>query len=177
MSYRTLTLIIVLSLAGSLTAFSRVAQQKPAAPAAPAAAPAAQQPPPQEELSPLAVPKDYHYNARARRDPFVNPVPKPPAPAKPDRPEVVVRPPGLKGVMVSEAEIIGIVHSKEPQMNVVTIQAPGGKRYFARVGDALFDAVIRGIKDDSVTFAVTAPGATDSRNAREVVRKLRGENK
>ena len=168
MSYRTLILIFVLSLAGSVTVFSRVAQQP--------AAPAAQQPP-QEELSPLAVPKDYHYNARGRRDPFVNPLPKPPTPVAQQAAAAAVRPPGLKGVQLSEAEIIGIVFSKEPQMNVVTIQAPGGKRYFARVGDALFDAVIRGIKDDSVTFAVTAPGATDSRNAREVVRKLRGENK
>ena len=61
-------------------------------------------------------------------------------------------------------------------MNVVTIAAPGGKRYFARVGDALFDAVLKGIKADSVTFAVTAPGA-DPQAAREIVRKMRGENK
>lgn len=127
-------------------------------------------------MSPLAVPKDYHYNARGRRDPFVNPVPKPVV--KPsEAPAQAVRPPGLKGVLVAEAEVIGIVVSREPSMNVVTIQAPGGKRYFARVGDALFDAVVRGIKEDSVTFAVTAPGVDQRNTAREIVRKLRGENK
>jgi len=165
MNYRRVFLIIVLSLAGSLTAFSQAPQQP--------AAPAAQQP--EEPLSPLAVPKDYHYNARGRRDPFVNPVPKPVIP-KSEVPAIVARPPGLKGVLVAEAQIIGIVVSREPSMNVVTIQAPGGKKYFVRVGDALFDAVVKGIKEDSVTFAVTAPG-TDRRDGQEIVRKMRGDNK
>jgi hypothetical protein len=80
----------------------------------------------------------------------------------------------LKGVLVAEADIIGIVVSREPSMNVVTIAAPGGKRYFARVGDSLFDAVLRGIRADSVTFAVTAPGP-DPNAPKEIVRKMRGE--
>jgi hypothetical protein len=172
MSYRTVLLIFVLSLAGSFTAFSRAQQQQPPASAP---APAVQQP--EEPLSPLAVPKDYHYNARGRRDPFVNPVPKPVVKPSEAPPAAAVRPPGLKGVLVSEAEVIGIVVSREPTMNVVTIQAPGGKRYFARVGDALYDAEVRGIKEDSVTFAVTAPGVDQRNTGREIVRKLRGENK
>src|SRR5262245_42549573 len=98
----------------------------------------------QDEQAPvLSVPRDYHYNARGRRDPFVNPIPKPVQKAAPPPPAQAVRPPGLKGVLVAEADIIGIVVSREPSMNVVTIAAPGGKRYFARVGDSLFDAVIR----------------------------------
>ncbi|HEY2384252.1 MAG TPA: hypothetical protein VGK48_24015 [Terriglobia bacterium] len=132
--------------------------------------------PPEEQAPALAVPKDYHYNARGRRDPFVNPVPKPVAKVAPPPPAVAARPPGLKGVLVAEAEVIGIVVSREPAMNVVTIQAPGGRRYFIRVGDALYDAVVKNIKSDSVTFAVTAPGG-DQKASREIVRKLRGENK
>ena len=47
----------------------------------------------------LFAPKDYKYDARGRRDPFVNPVPKPAASAGPAAP--VVRPPGLKGVLMA----------------------------------------------------------------------------
>jgi len=147
-------------------ALSQAPQQQPPAPTAQ---------PPEEPVSPLAVPKDYHYNARGRRDPFVNPVPKPVQKA-PEAPAAAIRPPGLKGVLVAEAQVIGIVVSREPSMNVVTIQAPGGKRYFARVGDALYDSILKSIKEDSVTFAVTAQGA-DQKNPPDIVRKMRGDNK
>jgi hypothetical protein len=164
MIQRVSTSLGLLILGGSL-AFPQAQPQKPAAP------------PQQEEQAPvLSVPKDYHYNARGRRDPFVNPVPKPVQRVAPAPPAQAVRPPGLKGVLLVEADIIGIVVSREPSMNVVTIAAPGGKRYFARVGDALFDGVIRGIRADSVMFTVTAPGA-DPSAPKEIVRKIRGENK
>jgi hypothetical protein len=156
MMYRVLILVGILSLAFSMAAF-------PQAPANPPAAAPPDEPPPV-----LSVPKDYHYNARGRRDPFVNPVPKPV--------QKVVAPPsarplGLKGVLVAEAEIAGVVVSREPSMNLATITAPGGKKYFARVGDALYDAVVESIKPDGVTFALTAPGG-DSRAARKVERKV-----
>src|SRR5262245_13996078 len=123
MIHRVSNSVGLLIVGGSL-AFPQAQPQKPAVP-----------PQPQEEQAPvLAVPKDYHYNARGRRDPFVNPVPKPVQRAAAAPPPPVVRPPGLKGVLVAEADIIGIVVSREPSMNVVTIAAPGGKRYFARVG-------------------------------------------
>jgi hypothetical protein len=135
---------------------------------------------PAEEPPPvLTVPKEYRYNARGRRDPFVNPIPKPkPTAAAPPAP--AVRPPGLKGVLVSEAQIIGVVTSKEPTMNVVVLGAPGAKAsYFARVGDQLFDASVRRITVDTVTFALNSPGP-DPNAPREIVRKVRpkpGEEK
>jgi len=133
--------------------------------------------PTEEPLSVYTVPKDYQYSARGRRDPFVNPVPKPKTPAVAP---AAARPPGLKGVMVSEAQIAGVVTSKEPSMNVVIISAPGAKAaYFARVGDELYDAVVKNIKLDTVTFALTASGA-DPKAPREIVRRVRpnpGENK
>jgi len=132
---------------------------------------------PEDLPSVYTVPKQYQYLARGRRDPFVNPVPKP-------KTAVVApptsRPPGLKGVMVSEAQIAGVVTSKEPSMNVVIISAPGAKAaYFARVGDELYDAVVKNIKLDTVTFTLTASGA-DPKAPREIVRRVRpnlGENK
>ena len=144
----------------SLTAFPQTPQQKLPAPAAA---------PPEEPSPVLSVPTDYHYDARGRRDPFVNPVPKAVEKAPP---AVALRPAGLKGVLVTEADIIGIVVSREPSMNLVTIQAPGGKRYFARIGDALYDGIIKSIKADGVTFALTASNS-DPKLPREIVRKLR----
>jgi hypothetical protein len=59
-------------------------------------------------------------------------------------------------------------------MNVVVIGAPGNKTYFAHVGDALFDAVVKEIKLDTVTFALTAPGGgANEPTSREIVRKVR----
>ena len=166
--YRVLVLLIFVMTPG----LSPVAYTQ-----APAAAPPA---PPEEPPPVLAVPKDYRYNARGRRDPFVNPVP---VPVGATLPPPTARPPGLKGVLVSEAGISGVVTSKEPSMNVVIILAPGSKTYFARVGDQLFDAVIKEIKLDSVTFALTASGSgvtgVTGTTPRDVVRQVRptGDNK
>ena len=134
---------------------------------------------PAEEPPPvLAVPKDYRYNARGRRDPFVNPVPRPKAATPAALPSA--RPPGLKGVLLSEAQITGVVTSKEPSMNVVVISAPGAKAaYFARVGDELYDAVVKSIKLDTVTFGLTAAGP-GANGPKEIVRRVQpnpGEKK
>lgn len=128
---------------------------------------------PQEEPPPvLTVPKDYKYDARGRRDPFINPVPKPAVVV--NKPAIsVVRPPGLKGVLVAEAAIAGVVTSKEPSMNVVIINAPAGRTYFARIGDELFDAVVKEIRLDTVTFALNSPGSGTRSTPREIVKKVR----
>lgn len=130
-------------------------------------------PAPVEEQTPvLTVPKDFRYNAnRGRRDPFVNPVPKPKVVANTPRQEPP-RPPGLKGVRVAEVQISGVVASKEPSMNVVIIAAPGAPSpYFARVGDQLFDGVVKSISFTTVTFSM-AP-QEDPKAPSEVVRQVR----
>ena len=140
------------------------------APAIPqAATPTTPLTPPDDPPPALAVPKDYKYDARGRRDPFVNPVPKPVS-AGPKAP--VARPPGLKGVLVAEAMIAGVVTSREPSMNVVIINAPAGKTYFARVGDELNDGRVKEIRLATITFALNSPPNTDSA-PRDVVRKVR----
>jgi hypothetical protein len=134
---------------------------------------------PEDPLPALSVPKDYRYNAGGRRDPFVNPVPRPKGTVAAPTPP---RPPGLKGIPVREALIAGVVTSKVPSMNVVIISVPGAKApYFAHVGDELYDAVVKSIKLDTVTFALTTPPPADDPKApREIVRKVRpksGEDK
>jgi hypothetical protein len=141
-----------------------------------ARAQAQQAPPPAPEVEPppvLTVPPGYRYDPRGRRDPFVNPVPKPVVEQQP-APPPVVRPPGLRGVLINEATIIGVVTSKEPQMNVAVIQAPGSRIYFAARGDSLFDAVVKEIQADAVVFEL--PGTRSQGQAtppREVVRRVR----
>lgn len=137
---------------------------------------AQQAPPPAPEVEPppvLTVPPGYRYDPRGRRDPFVNPVPKPVVEQQPEPPPVV-RPPGLRGVLVNEASVIGIVTSREPQMNLAVIQAPGAKIYFAARGDSLFDAVVKEIQADAVVFEL--PGTRrqgETTPPRELVRKVR----
>jgi len=165
MMRRNFLLSSTLLLVSSLTVFPQTQTQKPPAPQ-------------EEQPSVFTVPKDYRYNAKGRRDPFVNPVPKPKAAEVAQQQKS--RPPGLKGVLVSEAQIAGVVTSGEPSMNVVVISAPGARAaYFARVGDQLFDAVVKNIRMDAVTFTLTASN-NDPKAPREIVRKLRsssGDNK
>src|SRR5712671_1688222 len=113
MMYRAFIILGTLTLAVSLSAFAQAPSPQPPAPAAAA-------PPPEEPPPPLAVSKDYRYNPRGRRDPFVNPVPKP---VQAQRAAVVppsARPDGPRGVLIAEVTVAGIVSSREPSMNVVT---------------------------------------------------------
>jgi hypothetical protein len=161
---RILIFTSILALELSFAAIMPVGAQNP-----PAQPPA----PPEEAPSVLAVPKAYRYSARARRDPFVNPVPKPKQPAN-TPPPVVARPPGLRGVLVADAQIAGVVTSREPSMNVVIISAPGAKTpYFGRVGDQLYDGFIKSIQLDAITFAQTAAAGGDEKASREIVRRVR----
>ena len=170
-----LILICIFLLALSSTAFPQ-AQPQPAQP------PQAQPPQPQEEPPPvLAVPKEYRYNARGRRDPFVNPIPKPanPSPGRPPAAPNCPQSQGLKGVLLAQTNIAGVVTARDPSMTIVILAAPGGRSYFARVGDALCDAVVKTIKLEAVTFVLTVPGI-DEKASREVERKVRptpGEQK
>jgi hypothetical protein len=147
-----------------------------AATPAPAFPQAQQAPPAPPPLPVLGVPPGYRYESQGRRDPFVNPVPRPAgsAAAVP-----VVRPPGLRGVLVSEANLIGISSSKEdPSMSRAIIAAPGNRTYFASVGDTLFDAVVKEIQPDAVVFAMGTPGNTEGQPQqtavnREVIKRVR----
>lgn len=131
----------------------------------------ADEPPP----SPLAVPKAYHYNGRGRRDPFVNPIPKPVAAATAGGPRTLQCPQtqGLKSVLIGQAAVAGVVTSREASMNVAIITVPGGKSYFAHIGDALCDATVKSIKLDIVTFIPILPSSEDQRVVREIERKVR----
>ena len=159
---RRLSIFLLLATIIELVGFAQTPAQPKGAP-----------PPKQEDEPPpaMAVPPAYRFESRGRRDPFVNPVPKPVS-AAPLLP--IARPPGLKGVLLSEATVTAIVVSKEaPELTRAAITTPGNKTYFAHKGDALFDAVVRDIQRDAVVFELASKDKEGKTTTREVVRKIR----
>jgi hypothetical protein len=152
----------------------------------PASAQAPKEAAPQKAEDPppvFGVPKAYKYEVRGRRDPFVNPIPKPVPPDDKPAAKEGPRPPGLKGALLADTVLVGILtSSQEPSMMRVILQIPGNKApYFALRGEVLYDAVIKEIRPDSVVFTVVTPANKQPLNPnREVVRRVRpssGENK
>ena len=82
---------------------------------------------------------------RGRRDPFVNPIPKPAGGETVTRP--LIRPDGLPGVLVSEVKLSGIIYSPQATMKKA-ILVVGRSTYFAGQGDSLFDGVVREIPSE-----------------------------
>jgi hypothetical protein len=105
----------------------------------------------QIEENPLTIPEGYRYDPAGRRDPFVDPSP-------PDAADPVnvpdIRPPGLPGVLLNEAELTAIVRSSDPRASVVLVRAPGDRVFVAHVGDEFYDVVIREIRGADVIFEV-----------------------
>ncbi len=135
------------------------------------APPTPAEPPKQEEEAPaMAIrPPNYVFQSRGRRDPFINPVPKP---VRTVEQTIAERPKGLRGVMLSEARIAAIVVSKDaPELTRALIRTSSGRAYAARTGDALYDAVIKDIRRDGVVFAPTSK-ESGTGTARDVVLKV-----
>jgi hypothetical protein len=154
-------------IAGAVAVLPVRAQTKP--PSAPA-----------DEARPtFTVEPGFRYEPRGRMDPFTNPTPKPPAnsaargnspapavtgapnvingsvePAP--APEVIVpysRPRGLKGLMLEDISVKGVVVAKDPAMTMAIIQGPGNKTYNVARKDQIFNAVIKDIRLDAVVFS------------------------
>jgi hypothetical protein len=130
---------------------------------------------PEEPLPVLGVPQGYRYESHGRRDPFVNPIPKPPpasvvAEVKPERP------PGLKGALVSEVALLGVFVAKDDaSMTRAILQVPGMKAPVIAIrGESLFDGVIKEIRPDAVVFTRAVSGKISSNPAegREVVKRV-----
>jgi Tfp pilus assembly protein PilP len=115
----------------------------------------------------------YKYEQRGRRDPFrsldvTTTVQATSAP--------IVRPPGLKGQLVSEIKIVGIVKSKGGLMAVA--EGYRNKTYFIYPNDILYDGKVVEIRKDSVQFTQTLTDNFGKKLSQQVVKKLyptRGE--
>ena len=165
---------IVLLLILGMMAFPMLGSETVALPAPPQEEQELDQEQEEEEALPaLTIPAGYRYDPAGRRDPFVNPVPPPPVV---DTGPVIptVRPSGLPGVLLNEAQLTGVVTSDEPSMNVVVIVAPGNRMYFARPGAELFDVVVREIRSDGVVFEVKPLEGQPEPEERDVVMRPLG---
>ena len=118
---------------------------------------------------PLAIPLPHPYESGGRRDPFVNPIPKPVAGSASAEAVPLIRPDGLPGVLVSEVRLTGIVHSPDREMNKAMLVV-GRNTYFARRGDSLFDGVVKEIRPNEVVFAMVSATTKKPVNRDTVVR-------
>jgi Tfp pilus assembly protein PilP len=120
----------------------------------------------------IVVPS-YKYEAKGRRDPFRSldvsaTVLASTAPT--------IRVPGLKGQLVSEINLAGIVKSKNQCMAMAT--GYRGKTYFLQQNDDLYDGKVIEIKSDAVIFSQTLTDSQGKKLSQRVVKKLyptRGE--
>jgi hypothetical protein len=79
-------------------------------------------------------------------DPFAVPIKAPP-PANAIPTDL---PPGQAGLLVSQAELQGIV--KTPSGNVALVSGPHNRTYFLRVNDKIYQARVTKISGDSISF-------------------------
>ena len=142
---------------------AKEAGPSPAAPAAPVPAPAGQE----------APSMNYKYEAKGRRDPFRNldVVASVQAASAP-----IVRPPGLKGQLVSEITLVGIVKKK----GVYTALSTGyrGKTFFIHSNDDLYDGKVIEIRNDTVIMNQYLTDSHGKKITQQIVKKLyptRGE--
>ena len=140
---------------------SNPSEKVPAAPATPL------------PTSQAVVVPTYKYEAKGRRDPFrsLDVSTTIQASAAP-----TVRAPGLKGQLVSEINLAGIVKSKNQYMAMAT--GYRGKTYFLQPNDDLYDGKVIEIKSDAVIFSQTLTDSQGKRLSQRVVKKLyptRGE--
>ena len=115
----------------------------------------------------------YKYEAKGRRDPFrtldvTNTIQAAAAP--------IVRPPGLKGQLVSEIKLVGIVKSKGTLMAIA--EGYRNKTFFVREKADLYDGKVLEIKNDGVVFSQTLTDSLGKKITQQVIKKLyptRGE--
>jgi hypothetical protein len=137
----------------------------------PAASGAAVAPPAGQEVPAM----NYKYEAKGRRDPFrnldvVTSVQSASAP--------IVRPPGIKGQLVSEITLVGIVKKK----GIYTALSTGyrGKTFFIHSNDDLYDGKVIEIRNDAVIINQYLTDSHGKKITQQIVKKLyptRGEGK
>ena len=116
---------------------------------------------------------NYKYEIRGRRDPFrsldvTNVIQASSAP--------LVRPADVKGQLVSEIKLIGIVKSKGDIRAIA--EGYRGRTFFIRQGDDLYDGKVLEVRNDSLLLSQVLTDSFGKKITQKVVKKLhptRGE--
>jgi Tfp pilus assembly protein PilP len=111
-----------------------------------------------------ASPGTYTYDPQGRRDPFVSLLRPVSADTGPK-----TRPPGLRGFLISEVALKGIV--KTPKGFTAMLMF-NDKSYFVNSGDRLFDGQITAIDATTVTFRQEVTDPLSTVKTREVKKTL-----
>ena len=110
-------------------------------------------------------PGGYTYNPQGRRDPFVSlqkPVEANRGPGS--------RPPGVKGFLIQEVALKGIVRDKSGYIAILL--GTDGKSYFVHVGERLFDGVVTAIDAANITFRQEVTDPLSPVKSRDVKKSL-----
>jgi Tfp pilus assembly protein PilP len=169
-----LFLIIMAIVVGSMPragAQSTAAKNGKAAPSATANTVLAPTPMPAQPEGDL----NYKYEVRGRRDPFRS---LDVASTFQTTQAPIVRPPGLKGQMVSEIRLVGIVQA--PSGMLAMAQGYKDRSFLLRPNDILYDGKILEIRKDAVVISQTLKDTEGKTLTQQVVKKLqptRGEGR
>lgn len=117
--------------------------------------------------TPQTTPPDaYSYDPAGRRDPFVSLLSR-----GSDLSGSSQRPTGLRGLLVGEVSLRGIVESQG--VYVAILQAPDNRTYIAHPGDRLFDGSLKSISVDTVVFLQDVTDPLSLVKQREIRKPLR----
>ena len=90
----------------------------------------------------------------------------------------IVRPPGLKGQLIVEIRLVGIVQT--PNGMLAMTQGYKNRTYFLHPNDALYDGKVLDIRKDGVVFLQVLKDTEGKTSTQQVVKKLqqtRGEGR
>jgi Tfp pilus assembly protein PilP len=144
----------------------KAASPKPAA-QPPASKPAAQKP---AATSPVPAAKKAAAKAQEKPDPFVIPI-KPKQEATPSGP----LPPGLRGLLVGQANLAGVVKTPRGMLAVVT--GPNNRTFFLKPNDQLYNGRVVSISADTLVLEESFIDPLGKQLRREVIKKLATEGR
>jgi Tfp pilus assembly protein PilP len=150
-------LAIVLTIAGSASAFAMQAAPPP---------PAAQSQPPAQKPAAEDAPDNYSYHADGRRDPFINLLGTGVEPLS-----VARKGDGPASMLVSEIAVSGIMQSHDAL--VAMIAGPDKRTYVVHAGDKLLDGVIKNVTPQGLVITQRVTDALSQVKQREVRKLLR----
>ena len=126
-----------------------------------------------EPVKTRTTPGGIRYQPDHRRDPFLNPLLLIPPPSTTDTEEESrgVPPPGIAGIYIAQAVLVGIVHKEEAQTAI--FQGADRQAYFLHEGDRMFDGRVSKIRDESVVLIRETRSRSGTVLTQEVIKKLR----